>query len=288
MLMGLNEAELDALIRATLAEDVADGDVTTNWTISADQMSKAEIIAKATGVVAGLPLAERILAFVDSHIRFWPQVRDGAAVQPKDVVAQIEGPTRGILTGERLLLNFVQRLSGIATLTRAYVDAVAGTKAVVLDTRKTTPGLRALEKYAVRMGGGANHRMGLYDMVLIKDNHIQAAGSISAAVQRVRERNQAGLPIEVEVRNLDELREVVALDVDRVMLDNMDCEQMRQAVALVAGRVPLEASGNVTLSRIGAIAQTGVDYISSGSLTHSARALDLSLLFVEDWVAQGC
>jgi len=277
----LCDEEVRALIERALEEDIGTGDVTTDWIIPADQWSSAVILAKAPGVVAGLDIAAHIFHLLDDRIVFTPQIADGDAVNPKDLIARIEGPARGILGGERVALNFLQRLSGIATLTRAFVQAVAGTRAIILDTRKTTPGLRSLAKYAVRMGGGTNHRIGLYDMVLIKENHIQAAGSITEAVRRVRRHNGAGLPIEVEVRNLEELREALALEVDRIMLDNMSCEAMRQAVALVNGRVPLEASGNVTLATVREIAETGVDYISSGALTHSAKALDLSLLFVD-------
>jgi nicotinate-nucleotide pyrophosphorylase (carboxylating) len=272
--------ELRSLITRALQEDIGSGDVTTNWIIPAAQRSQATITAKAPGVIAGLEVVREILYLVDERIEFTPLVSDGDSVKPKDLVAQLSGPTRGILSGERVLLNFLQHLSGIATATRAFVDAVAGAGAIILDTRKTTPGLRTLEKYAVRMGGGTNHRIGLYDMVLIKDNHIDAAGSISEAVRLVRAQNKAGLLIEVETRDLREVREALALKVDRILLDNMSCELMRQAVALVEGRVPLEASGNVTLDNVRQIAETGVNYISSGSLTHSAKALDLSLTFV--------
>ena len=212
--------------------------------------------------------------------------RDGDAVEPGDVVLRIRGEARAILTGERTALNFLQRLSGVATLTRRYVDAVAGTGARILDTRKTTPGWRRLEKAAVRAGGGDNHRAGLYDMVLIKENHIAAAGGITAAVQRVRERNSEGLAVEVEVTSPPELEEAVRAGVDRVLLDNMGLDELRAAVALAertaaaAGRPrpELEASGNMTLERVRAVAETGVDFISVGALTHSATALDLSLL----------
>ena len=271
--------EVRALLKRALEEDIGPGDVTTGWVIPAMQLSRAVISAKAPGVIAGLEVAREIFRLLDERIIFTPLVADGDAVKPKDIIARIEGPTRSILSGERVALNFLQHLSGVATLTRAFVEAVAGTQAVILDTRKTTPGLRMLEKYAVRMGGGSNHRLGLYDMVLIKDNHIEAAGSITEAVRQVREHNRASLLIEVETRNLDEVREALTLRVDRIMLDNMSCEMMRQAVALVNGRVPLEASGNVTLANVREIAETGVDYISSGSLTHSAKALDLSLSF---------
>lgn len=276
----LPESEIERVVRRALREDLGSGDVTTNWIIPADQTSQAIIIAKAEGVIAGLDVARAVFRLVDPRITFEPVVGDGAAVKPRDLIARLAGPTRGLLSGERVALNFMQRLSGTASMARAYSQAIAGTRAVVLDTRKTTPGLRLLEKYAVRMGGGQNHRIGLYDMVLIKDNHIQAAGSITAAVQRVKAKNRKRLPIEVEVRTLPELEEALGLGVDRILLDNMDCAQMRQAVEVVAGRTPLEASGNVTLQNIRQVAETGVDYISSGALTHSVKALDLSLDFV--------
>ena len=267
------------LLERALAEDIGPGDVTTEWIIPATQRSKAVMMAKAPGVIAGLHLVRQVFALLDPEVQVTLQVGDGDRVLPGEVIATLEGPTRGLLSGERLALNLLQRLSGIATLTRSYVEAVAGTGAVILDTRKTTPGLRALEKYAVQVGGGQNHRFGLYDMVLIKDNHIQAAGSITEAVWRVRQQNAQGLEIEVEVRTWAELEEALPLSVDRILLDNMTTEQMRQAVALANGRVPLEASGNVTLQRVREIAETGVGYISSGALTHSAKALDISMDF---------
>jgi nicotinate-nucleotide pyrophosphorylase (carboxylating) len=273
--------EIRALVQRALDEDVGAGDVTTEWTIPPDQVSTANFMAKEEGVVAGLDVARLVFELVDPQVEFEALMADGDRVSPGDLVARVRGATRSLLSGERLALNFLQRLSGIATLTRRHVDAIEGYKAVMLDTRKTTPGLRTLEKYAVRMGGGTNHRYGLFDMVLIKDNHIQAAGGIAQAVERVRERNVAGLAIEVEVRTFPELDEVLELDVDRVMLDNMTCDEMSRAVALVNGRVALEASGNVTLERVRDIAETGVDFISSGSLTHSAKALDLSMKFVD-------
>ena len=206
-------------------------------------------------------------------------MEDGTLVAVGTSLATVEGPAIPILSGERTALNFLQRMSGIATATRRYVEAVAGTRAAILDTRKTAPGLRALDKWAVALGGGQNHRQGLYDMVLIKDNHIAAAGSITRAVERVRAHNRSGLPIEVEVKTPAELEEALALDppVDRIMLDNMTVEEMRQAVQRVDGRVPLEASGGVNLQTVRAIAETGVDFISVGALTHSVTALDISL-----------
>ncbi len=273
------ERTIDTLVRLALAEDLgARGDVTSRAAIPAGVPARGQIVAKAAGVIAGLPVVEAVYRQVDPAVSVLPHCEDSARVSPGDVVCAVSGPARSVLTGERTALNFLGRLSGVATLTAAFVKAVEGTRAVILDTRKTTPGWRLLEKYAVRIGGGCNHRAGLYDMVMIKDNHIDAAGGIAAAVAAVRSSSEAaGLPIEVEVRNLDELREVLALGVDRVMLDNMSEAQMREAVAIAAGRVPLEASGNMSLERVGAVAATGVNYISVGALTHSAPALDLSM-----------
>lgn len=264
------------LIEQALKEDVGPGDVTTRAVIPLGVRGKGAILVKAHGVICGLQVAAEVFRAVDERISFRPRVREGEPVQPGDVVAEVEGPLRGILTAERTALNFLARLSGIATLTARFVDAVAPYRAVILDTRKTTPGWRVLEKYAVRCGGGRNHRMGLYDMVLIKDNHIAACGSISEAVRRVRAAG-VGVPVEVEVKNLDELREALKLGVDRILLDNFSVEDIAEAVKIAEGRVPLEASGGVTLDNVAAIAATGVDYISVGALTHSAPALDLSL-----------
>jgi nicotinate-nucleotide pyrophosphorylase (carboxylating) len=265
------------LIELAVAEDIGPGDATSEAVLPADLILHGRIVAKGAGVIAGLPVVAAIFSRVDPALRFTPHVQDGARVAPGDLVAKVVGPGRGMLAAERIALNFLQHLSGVATLTRTFVDAVADTQAIILDTRKTHPGYRVLEKYAVRVGGGQNHRMSLSDMLLVKDNHIEAAGSITAAVERACA-TYPNLPIEVEVKNLDELREVLALDVDRIMLDNMDLDEMRAAVRLAAGRVPLEASGGVTLERVAAIAATGVDYISIGALTHSAPALDLSML----------
>lgn len=269
--------EIERIIRRALAEDIGPGDVTSSWILPSDLQLRGSLTAKAPGIVAGLEVARMVFLAVDDSIHFDGLVADGSPVSPGDVLATVKGPGNSILSAERVALNLLQRMSGIATLTHRYVEAARGSKAVILDTRKTVPGLRVLDKMAVRLGGGQNHRLGLYDMVLIKDNHIAAAGSITAAVQRVRSRNQAKLPIEVEIKNLEELREALELDVDRIMLDNMDLEQMRQAVALTAGQVELEASGGITLDNVVAIAKTGVDYISVGALTHSAPALDISL-----------
>jgi nicotinate-nucleotide pyrophosphorylase (carboxylating) len=274
--MRLDE-QISAIVQNALAEDVGSGDVTSQWILPPEMRVHGHFLAKAQGVLAGLEVVRQVFQQVDERITFQPRVKDGDTISKGDFVAVVEGPAASILTAERTALNFLQRMSGIATLTRRYVEAVAGTKAVILDTRKTAPGLRLLDKWAVRLGGGQNHRLGLYDMVLIKDNHIAAAGGNTQAVERVRQRNQQGLAVEVEVKNLAELEEALALNVDRIMLDNMNLDEMRRAMEMTAGRVPLEASGNVTLENVAAIATTGVDYISVGALTHSVKALDISL-----------
>ena len=279
MKMEMLSEEIMTIVRRALDEDIGDGDVTSACVLSPNVILQGEFIAKADGVLAGLAVARAAFQLVDPHITFTPLAEDGTMITCGQRLATIEGPGVSILSAERTALNFLQRMSGIATLTRRYVDAVAGTGAIILDTRKTAPGLRLLDKWAVRLGGGRNHRMGLYDMVLIKDNHIVAAGGITAAVQRVRAHDVRRLPIEVEVRTLAELEEALVIEppLDRIMLDNMSLQEMRQAVTMAAGRVPLEASGGVTLETVAEIAATGVDYISVGALTHSAPALDISL-----------
>jgi nicotinate-nucleotide pyrophosphorylase (carboxylating) len=274
-----DEQAADALIKMALNEDLGErGDVTSRSTIPATTRIDGKIVAKAEGVIAGLPLVQKVYQQIEPSVVVVMRCQDGDHVSAGTLVCEVSGPAQPVLTGERVALNFLGHLSGIATLTAQFVRATRGTKTVILDTRKTTPGWRSLEKYAVRMGGGQNHRMGLYDMVMIKDNHIDSAGSITAAVNAVRANPQAnGLPIEVEVRDLEELREVLPLDVDRVLLDNMSEAQMCEAVQLTAGRVPLEASGNMSLERVAAVAATGVDFISVGALTHSAPTLDLSM-----------
>ena len=272
---------LERLITLALEEDVGPGDVTTLWTVGEETRGEAVIVAKEPLVVAGIEAALAVFRRVDSHLDFPVKLRDGARAARGDVVLGVRGPLRGILTGERVALNFLGRLSGVATFTRRFVDAVEGTGATVLDTRKTTPAWRLLEKAAVRAGGGGNHRMGLHDMVLIKDNHIQAAGGITRAVDGVRREQRGGLLVEVEVGTLEELEEALGLGVDRIVLDNMELETMTRAVArvrVVGTEGPkLEASGNMTLDRIRAVAETGVDFISVGALTHSAPGADLSL-----------
>jgi nicotinate-nucleotide pyrophosphorylase (carboxylating) len=269
--------EIARIICTALAEDIGGGDVTTLTTIPEAALFQGDLVAKADGIVAGLEVARLVFAQLDPGVQWTGSAQDGEPTHTGDILAHLLGPGRALLTGERVALNLLQRMSGIATLTRRYVDAVQGTHAAILDTRKTAPGLRALDKWAVRLGGGQNHRSGLYDMALIKDNHIAAVGSIGEAVRRVRVASSPALCVEVEVTSLDQLREALSLPVDRIMLDNMTLDQMRKAVGIAGGRIPLEASGKVTLRRVGAIARTGVDYISCGALTHSVKALDISL-----------
>lgn len=277
------------LLELSLAEDLAPGglenfktplsnkDLTSFATISPGSQLKGKIFVKQPGVIAGLPLAELVFKLLDPEMDFEKHVQDGAAVVHGQEAASVSGKGRALLAGERTALNFLGRMSGIATLTRRYVEAVAHTRAKILDTRKTTPGWRLLEKYAVRMGGGVNHRMGLYDEVLIKNNHIDAAGGVAEGIKSVQERYGDRYPVVVEVRTLDELETALAYRPTRILLDNMDNDTMRRAVQTSAGSVPLEASGNVNLETVAAIAETGVDYISSGALTHSAPVLDISM-----------
>lgn len=273
-------AEISQYISRALEEDIGSGDVTTNTIVPANASLRGRIVAKENGVVAGLEIARQVMLSLDQSVVFDAQVEDGTKVDRGTVLADIQGPARALLTGERIALNFLGRMSGIATLTRKFVDAVSATKAVILDTRKTAPGLRVTDKLAVRLGGGQNHRTGLFDMVLIKDNHIDFAGSITAAVERVRA-SGTKLEIEVETRTLDNVREALALGVERILLDNMSSSTMREAVAICDGRAKLEASGNVTLENVLEVAGTGVDYISVGALTHSPKVFDVSLEFVE-------
>lgn len=257
-------------------EDVGVEDVTTNSIVPSEHRSNARIIAKAAGVLAGQKFAREVFSFLDKDISYTELKKDGDLLYPGEPVSIIAGRTRAILTGERVALNILQRLSGTASLTRRFVDATAGKKARILDTRKTTPGMRAMEKYAVTLGGGVNHRRDLTEMALIKENHIAVAGSIGNAVTLIR--NASGVPIEVEVRSMDELRIAVAAGVDRIMLDNWDTASIKEAVEFVNERIPIEASGNMTLERVKEVAATGVDFISVGALTHSAGSLDMSLL----------
>lgn len=266
-------------IRRALEEDIGSGDVTTNSIVPAQATLVGCIIAKQFGVIAGLDVAKQVFMSLDNKIVFESLVGEGSEVEPATTLMNLKGSARALLTGERTALNFLGRMSGIATLTRRFVDAVGGTRAIILDTRKTAPGLRETDKLAVKRGGGQNHRVGLFDMVLIKDNHIDFAGSITNAVQRVRQA-RTGLEIEVEARALDDVREALALGVERILLDNMSPEMMEAAVEVTAGRAKLEASGNIRLDNVREVAITGVDYISIGALTHSARVFDVSLQWI--------
>jgi nicotinate-nucleotide pyrophosphorylase (carboxylating) len=276
----LPKALVQRAVTDALAEDLGlAGDLTTDATVAADAEADAVIASRQVGVISGLDLAEAAFAAMDAGVRFERFCADGARVGPGDVVARITGNARAILTGERVALNYLGRLSGIASLTRRYVDAISGTTAAIADTRKTTPGLRAFEKYAVRCGGGQNHRTGLFDAILIKDNHIVAAGGVEAAIGRARAYAGHMVKIEVEVDTLEQLALVLNHKVDAVLLDNMAPETLRAAVKLVGGRALTEASGGVNLQTVRAIAETGVDLISVGALTHSAPVLDLGLDF---------
>lgn len=262
------------LVRRALAEDVGTGDVTTDATVPADAVGRGILLAKSPLVVAGLDVAATVFAEVDRRTRFDPRRADGDRVNPMTVMAEVTGPARALLTGERVALNFLQRLSGIATLARRFVDAAAG-RTTILDTRKTTPTLRALEKYAVRVGGATNHRFGLYDAFLVKDNHVRLAGGVAAAVSRARQA-QPDLPVEIEAQSLDEVGEALAAGADIVLVDNLPLEDVREAVGRARGRAKVEISGGVTLDRIPELAESGADYVSVGALTHSAPAADIS------------
>ena len=272
---------LTTFIRTALAEDVGDGDHSALAAIPADARNRAKLLVKAEGVLAGVQLAELIFKQVDDSLTMSVQLADGARVRHGDVAFTVEGPARSILTAERLALNCMQRMSGIATYTAHLTALLAGTKARLLDTRKTTPNFRLCEKWAVLIGGGVNHRYGLFDMIMLKDNHVDYAGGVAAAIAATHDylrRTGRQLPIVVETRTLAEVQQALeAGGIDRIMLDNMAPAQLREAVALVAGRLPLEASGGITEQTIAEVASTGVDYISVGALTHSANILDLSL-----------
>jgi nicotinate-nucleotide pyrophosphorylase (carboxylating) len=282
--MPLDLDKIQGLIEQALAEDIGPGDVTSRLTVPEQACGLALIMAKQEGVLAGLGVCRRVFLSVDPGLAIEEHKQDGDALGLGEVAMTIQGRTRSILAAERTALNFLQHLSGIATLTARYVDAVRGTRAKVLDTRKTAPGLRLLEKYAVACGGGTNHRMGLHDMVLIKDNHIEAAGGVTAAIRAARERGPAGVTVEVEVQNHAQLDEAIAAEADIIMLDNMRPEQMAEACRKVwsspardRGKLKLEASGNVSLDNVRRIAECGVDFISVGAITHSAPVLDVSL-----------
>ncbi len=277
----LDPAELQRVLTAAFAEDVGPGDVTTAAIIPAGVAARARVVAREPGVIAGLPVFAAAFHLADRAIHLDQPLAEGATVNPGDVITELHGPAAAILTAERIALNFLQRLSGIATATARYVAAVAGTEARILDTRKTVPGLRLLDKYAVAAGGGHNHRLGLHDAVLIKDNHIHAAGSLERAVTLARQAVPADLPrFQVECDTLAQVDECLELGVEWILLDNMSLADLRAAVARSAGRARLEASGGVNLDTVAAIARTGIDYISIGALTHSVAALDIGLDFL--------
>jgi nicotinate-nucleotide pyrophosphorylase (carboxylating) len=277
----LIDSRMSRLVELALMEDIGLGDSTSDALLSASQLGRAEILSKADGIVAGLEVAALVFNLCDHSITLSPRVNDGDPVVRRQEIAAIDGVAKEILKGERTALNFLQRMSGIATLTRHFVNAVAGTGAKITDTRKTAPGLRLFDKWAVRLGGGVNHRFGLDDMILIKDNHIAAAGGIREAVERCTRylaQRDAQLAIEVEAKNLEEVRGALACDgIQRIMLDNFTVDEMRAAVDLIRQRVEVEASGGITLENVRSVAETGVDFISVGALTHSVRALDISL-----------
>lgn len=271
-----------ALIELALAEDIGSGDITTLATVPADRQATGNLLVKQPGVISGLAVVAAVYERVDPRVVVVPLVADGTAVEPGTIVATVSGPAQALLSGERVALNFLQRLSGVATVTAEYTRQVAGTKARIIDTRKTTPGMRTLQKQAIRDGGGHNHRLGLADGILIKDNHLAAIGTpdrIAQAIAAARERAPHTLKVEVEVTNLDELQQALAAGADVILLDNMDVPTMAEAVQITAGRALLEASGGITLDTVRAIAETGVDLISAGALTHSAPSLDISLDF---------
>lgn len=271
---------LDQLIDIAIEEDISTGDLATNALIGRGERATALITAKADGVISGLAVAERVLETISTEeYLFEPYLQDGDRVANGDKILKIEGIYRDLLTSERLMLNFLQRMSGIATATRQMVDLIAGTKAQLLDTRKTVPGHRLTDKLAVKHGGGTNHRMGLYDMAMIKDNHIKAAGGISKAIKQVKATLPISVKVEVETTNLEEVQEALQGGADIIMLDNMSSEMMKEAVALIGNNAATEASGNITHERIREVAETGVDFISVGALTHSVRALDMSMNF---------
>lgn len=267
----------EQLIDLAIEEDIATGDVTTNSIIPAHSKAVAEMKMKADGVISGLDIAKRVYQRFESNILWQPMVKDGDPVKKGDIILRIEASYRCLLLGERLSLNILQRMSGIATETAKYVKELAGTHTQLLDTRKTAPGLRVFDKLAVKQGGGTNHRMGLYDMAMIKDNHIKVAGNITNAVLAVRKNIPAEIKIEVETTNLDEVREALAVQADIIMLDNMSNNDMAEAVKIINGKAKTEASGNMSIPRLKEVAATGVDYISVGALTHSVTALDISM-----------
>lgn len=276
-MMKLDHRVIEPIVRSALLEDIGFGDITTQSVVAEDQLGKAHIVAKEPGVIAGLEVAETAFRLVDSTLTIAKLAKDGDAVAKGQSLMEINGSARSILMAERVALNFLQRLSGIATRTARIVELVRYYNAKISDTRKTTPGLRILEKYAVRVGGGRNHRFGLFDAVLIKDNHIAMAGGVKEAIMAARHQIPHTAKVEIEVETLEQIEEALEVKADIIMLDNMSCEMMREAVEMIAGRAIVEASGGVTEENIVDIAKTGVDYISVGALTHSVKALDISL-----------
>jgi len=275
--MAIDKKIIQKIITDALKEDIQSGDITTNLIIPRGQKAKAYFLAKENGIIAGLPVAKEVFKKLDKNILWKSFIKDGERVKTGIKIAEVKGDLRTLLSCERTALNILQRMSGIATITSIYVDILKNTTATILDTRKTVPGLRILDKYAVKTGGGKNHRIGLFDMVLIKDNHIKAAGSITNAVSKIRAGSKKKIKIEVETRTLDEVREAINCKVDIIMLDNMPVKMMRDAVKIINGKTKTEASGNVNLKTLKKIAETGVDYISVGALTHSVKALDISM-----------
>lgn len=270
---------IDDLLNLAFAEDVGDGDATTLSTIPADEMGKQRLIVKEEGIIAGIDIARKVFEKFDPSLKMTVYIEDGAHVKPGDIAFVVEGTVRSLLQTERIMLNIMQRMSGIATTTAKYQERLAGLKTKVLDTRKTTPGMRILEKEAVKIGGGANHRMGLFDMILIKDNHVDFAGGIPQAVKAAKDwckANGKDLKIELEVRNTDEINQALEAGVDRIMLDNFTPERTAEAVKLINGRTEIESSGGITLDTLRAYGETGVDFISVGALTHSVKGLDMS------------
>ena len=283
----ITETEIDLndvehLIDLALEEDIKDGDLTTEYLIAEDKKVTAFMKAKADGVLSGIFIAEKIFKKLDANINWNPKFNDGDKIKNGDTIVEFSGSYRAILTGERTALNFLQRMSGVATKTNEFVKAIEGTKSQILDTRKTLPTYRMIDKYSVKMGGGTNHRIGLFDMVMIKDNHIKVAGGITNAVNKIRASVDSNIRIEVETSNMAEVEEAVNCNVDIIMLDNMNNNEMKNAVDFIGGRALVEASGNVNLERVKSIAETGVDFISIGALTHSAIALDIGQ-YILDW-----
>lgn len=272
--------QVDLVIENALKEDIGDRDVTTDFLFPKDGRCNAIIQGKEKGIVAGLPIAERTFRKLSNNIKWVENKRDGESIAKGDILVKIRGSRKAILAGERVALNFIQRLSGIATLTSQFVKSVEGLSVKIADTRKTVPGLRILDKYAVRTGGGHNHRMGLFDGVLIKDNHLKLMGSIGDAIKRIKKMPAVRFQIEVETSTLEQVREALAAGADTIMLDNMPLKAMRKSVETIGGRALIEASGGITLKNVRRVAETGVDIISIGSLTHSPKALDISLYLV--------